>query len=108
MHIRAHHKESLPAHYAGFANLILCRLCRSGPPLLPLNESGVKGLNCTNAARRPPFGDLPQGCYGGFDDAGRRAIDAIHKVGVVHVARFMDEPRTEAEWAAWGYHLHAV
>jgi hypothetical protein len=25
---------------------------------------------------------------------------------VLHVARFMDEPRTTAEWMAWGYHLH--
>ena len=33
-------------------------------------------------------------------------IDALHEMGIVHMAKFMDEPRTEAEWQAWGYHLH--
>jgi hypothetical protein len=47
-----------------------------------------------------------QGCYAPFDNAGMAAIDAIHALGVQHVAKFMDEPRTEAEWMAWGYHLH--
>jgi hypothetical protein len=37
---------------------------------------------------------------------GRAVIDALHKLGVVHMAKFMDEPRTEQEWQAWGYHLH--
>ena len=76
------------------------------PPLLPLNKSAAKGLNCSESARTPPFGTLPEGCYAPFDEAGRKAIDAIHELGVQHVAKFMDEPRTEAEWAAWGYHLH--
>ena len=33
-------------------------------------------------------------------------IDALHRMGIMHMAKFMDEPRTEAEWQAWGYHLH--
>ena len=76
------------------------------PPLLPLNKSAAKGLNCSEGARTPPFGTLPEGCHAPFDEAGRKAIDAVHELGVQHVAKFMDEPRTEAEWAAWGYHLH--
>lgn len=32
------------------------------PPLLSLNESAAKGLNCT--ARISPFGALPEGCFG--------------------------------------------
>ena len=27
-------------------------------------------------------------------------------MGIVHMAKFMDEPRTEQEWHAWGHHLH--
>jgi hypothetical protein len=30
------------------------------PPLLPLNESAAKGLNCSQGARTPPFGTLPE------------------------------------------------
>jgi hypothetical protein len=48
----------------------------------------------------------PLRCYGPFDDAGRAVIDALHDMGIVHMAKFMDEPRTEQEWQAWGYHLH--
>ena len=29
------------------------------------------------------------------------------EVGVDHVAKFADEPATQAEWDAWGYHLHS-
>ena len=49
---------------------------------------------------------LPEACYGAFDAAGQKAIDGLHKLGVAHVAKFMDEPRTQSEWDAWGYHLH--
>ena len=65
-----------------------------GPPVL--NDSLP---NCSQPV--PPLR-----CYGPFDDKGRAVIDALHELGVVHMAKFMDEPRTEAEWQAWGYHLH--
>ena len=65
-----------------------------GPPILNASLP-----NCSDPV--PPLR-----CYGPFDDAGRAAIDSLHKMGVVHMAKFMDEPRTEQEWQAWGYHLH--
>lgn len=31
-----------------------------------------------------------------------------HKLGVDHVAKFADEPRSHAEWDAWGYHVSCL
>ena len=71
------------------------------PPRLFPNET-APGLNCSAVDAQ----GLPDACFGPFDDQGRKAIESIHKVGVKHVAKFMDEPSTQQEWDAWGYHLH--
>lgn len=71
------------------------------PPLLPKNQT-PPALNCTPATGKL----LPEACFGRFDAAGQRAISGLHKLGVMHLAKFMDEPRTQAEWDAWGWHLH--
>lgn len=69
-----------------------------------------------------------------FTASGEKSIEQLHSIGVKHIAKFMDEPvscslrcvvdaggwilllstnaqcvqRTQAEWDAWGYHLHAA
>eukprot|EP00746_Dinoflagellata_sp_MGD_P025812 gnl/MRDRNA2_/MRDRNA2_160808_c0_seq1.p1 gnl/MRDRNA2_/MRDRNA2_160808_c0~~gnl/MRDRNA2_/MRDRNA2_160808_c0_seq1.p1 ORF type:complete len:377 (+),score=53.48 gnl/MRDRNA2_/MRDRNA2_160808_c0_seq1:77-1207(+) len=69
------------------------------PPLKPANET--VGLNCSTAQRI-----IPAECHGPFTEAGQKAISALHKLGVSHIAKFMNEPTTQAEWDAWGWHLH--
>ena len=49
---------------------------------------------------------LPEGCFGPFDAGGQKALEQLHfmiSIGVRHIAKFMDEPRTQAEWDAWGF-----
>jgi hypothetical protein len=46
---------------------------------------------------------LPEGCFGPFDAGGQKALERLHSIGVRHIAKFMGEPRTQAEWDAWGF-----
>eukprot|EP00746_Dinoflagellata_sp_MGD_P135809 gnl/MRDRNA2_/MRDRNA2_69854_c0_seq1.p1 gnl/MRDRNA2_/MRDRNA2_69854_c0~~gnl/MRDRNA2_/MRDRNA2_69854_c0_seq1.p1 ORF type:complete len:362 (-),score=61.27 gnl/MRDRNA2_/MRDRNA2_69854_c0_seq1:99-1118(-) len=41
-----------------------------------------------------------------FDAEARASIDWLHGLGVQHLAKFMNEPTTQAQWDAWGYFLH--
>ena len=45
-------------------------------------------------------------CVGHGGDRERAVIDWWHAKGVRHIAKFADEPRSQSEWDAWGYHLH--
>ena len=77
---------------------------RYGPGLKGGFSPPIKNASLLNCSQLVP----PLHCYGPFDDAGRAAIDVLHDMGIVHMAKFMDEPRTEQEWQAWGYHLHGT
>ena len=78
---------------------------------VPMYGTGLKGggfgppvvnASLPNCSQSVP----PLWCYGPFGDEGRAVMDFQHQIGIVHMAKFMDEPRTEQEWQAWGYHLH--
>ena len=56
---------------------------------------GLKGGISFNGTSTPPFGDEE-----------RSVIDWWHGLGVNHMAKFADEPASQSEWDAWGYHLH--
>ena len=44
-----------------------------------------------------------------FDDKARSTLDYLTgKLGVKHAARWHNEPRSQAEWDAWGYFLHGA
>ena len=47
-----------------------------------------------NGTSTPPFGPEEQA-----------VIDGFHRLGITHLAKFADEPRSQAEWDAWGYWL---
>ena len=85
----------------------------------PQNPRGVENLKAlvSNAAHvigTPKYGIGMKGglSWNGtstpFGDPDRELIDWWHAQGVKHLAKFMDEPRSQAEWDMWGYHLHGA
>lgn len=83
----------------------------------PSNPRGVESLKAlvSNAAHvigTPKYGIGMKGglSWNGtstpFGEPDRQMIEWWHKQGVKHVAKFMDEPRSQGEWDMWGYHLH--
>ena len=50
-------------------------------------------------------GSLPETCV--FDDTAKQTIRYVRDtLGVRHSASWVDEPRSQAAWDAWGYFLH--
>ena len=83
-------------------------------PKSPRGADSLKALvgNAAHVIGTPKYGI---GLKGGLSWAGadtpfgqpdRDMIDWWHRQGVKHVAKFMDEPLSQAEWDMWGYHLH--